>query len=142
MPTIKTITTSKATLIAVAGLPEDAWDFEVFNNHNGRTFIDYWIGMFEVGEIILPPGTYTILGFSDELTEEQMEGIGVESETRFIDDNENNPCNVNSECEYGQCHSMAECVYVDSNKVENIYDLEGFLKANGIEERVLILKLV
>jgi hypothetical protein len=80
MPTIKNLTEDTA---AVVGLPEDAHDLKIQQTLEGKELfykVDCFPDFFD-----LPPGQWSIVGWSDELTYEQK-GFICKRENGYFED--------------------------------------------------------
>lgn len=118
MPTIKEIKTGKATILAVTELPEDTSSYMIISSGKENALF------YDVVETmrfytLLPTGQWSILGWSDELTEEQMEDICGEHNGLF----EWPDFEFNSLCTLSLTQSFS-----------------SLLRSQGITNRALILK--
>ena len=121
MPTIKNLTEETA---AVVGLPEYAQSFSINKDDGCLYYIFSWNGFPDVDQIILPPGSWSIVGWSDELTEDQcadfvdswesVSGDGTIIYQRYPD-------------EIPKCRTA-------------IKSFQSLLRSHGITDRALIIK--
>ena len=127
MPTIKNLTEDTA---AVVGLPEDTntYGIGIAAMYSGMPYLCYDT-KHSIGwdiKIHIPPGSWSIVGWSDELTEEQMKGIvegnnGGENDTMFMD----YPSKDKFMC------------YLHRTATQSFASL---LRSHGITDRALIIK--
>lgn len=62
-------------VLAVTGLPKDS-DPSIFISYNGKPTIGYWLDD-DARYISIPPGQWSIVGWSDELTGGQIYELGL-----------------------------------------------------------------
>ena len=82
MPTIKNLTEDIA---AVVGLPEDSNDCFIDNKYRGGALMYYLCDLPFPYYVDLPPGSWSIVGWSDELTYEQK-GFICKRENGYFED--------------------------------------------------------
>lgn len=111
-------------VLAVTELPSISFQHFVRNDQKGNSRLLYYVASQE--SMPLPPGSWSIVGWSDELTEEQMKGIvegnnGGENDTMFMD----YPSKDKFMC------------YLHRTETQSFASL---LRSHGITDRALIIK--
>lgn len=115
-------------VLAVTELPKDVSPYIPRWGKTKRLSYKYWsggmkTGMFRVYHIKLPPGQWSIVGWSDELTEEQCENI------------------VDVSVKQGSYISFVDYEFVDFYHTAT-ESFASLLRSHGITDRAFIIKKI